>query len=153
MKFVVMAAALFIAGAIPAVATTSRAVLPVVSIGVYPGDTLTAEMVLDRELVVRAVALRSFAATRDAVVGKVARRALAAGQPIPLQSLRDPHAFKEGQSVTIVYGDGGLMIQGVAVALEPGVVGQQVRMRNAETGITVRGTVRGDGTVTMSDTR
>lgn len=152
MRNAIVALAFCLPSAGIAEAKDTRVTLPVTSVSVYPGDTLTADIVSDREMVVRGTLSRSIAASRDQVVGKVARRALPAGQAIPLHALREPYAFKEGQRVPIVFGDGALTIQSIGVALEPGVVGQTVSVRNAETGITLRGAVRGDGKVSVGDT-
>lgn len=137
--------------ACPARASGVKVVVPVTTVTVHPGDTLTGELVVDREIILRAPLSRIYAATRDAVVGKVARRTLPAGQPIVLHSVREPYLFKEGERVAIVYGRGGLVIRGAAIALEPGIQGGTVSARNLETGIVVRGVVHGDGHVRVGE--
>jgi flagella basal body P-ring formation protein FlgA len=120
---------------------------PVPSVAIQAGDTLSEDLVVERKLVANAVALRTHHTQRASVVGKVARRPLAAGAAIPLNALREAHAFKEGQRVEVEFAAGGLSIRGSAVALQPGIVGATVRVRNVDTGVVVSGTVRPDGSV------
>ncbi|MDZ4843307.1 MAG: flagellar basal body P-ring formation chaperone FlgA [Hyphomicrobium aestuarii] len=120
---------------------------PVPSASIQPGDALTEEMVIERNLIANDVARRTHYTSRDSVVGKVARRPLVAGAAIPLNALREPQVFKEGERVTVEFRDGGLNIRAVGLALQAGVVGQYVRVRNSDTGTIVTGIVRADGTV------
>lgn len=123
------------------------ATFPVPIASIRPGDTLTADMVVERKLVASGAAMRAHFTSRDSVVGKVARRPLAVGVAIPLNALRDAHVFKEGERVVVEYSSGSLSIRTLGVALQPGIVGQPVRVRNADTGVIVTGIARGDGTV------
>lgn len=120
---------------------------PVPSVAIRSGDTLTADMVVERKLVASGAAIRAHFTSQDKVVGKVARRPLAVGAAIPLNALRDAHVFKEGERVVVEYTSGGLSIRSMGVALQPGTVGQHVRVRNADTGVIVTGVARADGTV------
>lgn len=123
------------------------ATFPVPSASIRAGDTLTAEMIVERKLLASEAAMRAHFTTRESVVGKVARRPLPAGVAIPLNSLRDAHVFKEGERVVVEYSSGGLSIRTMGVALQPGIAGQPVRVRNADTGVIVTGIARSDGTV------
>ena len=47
----------------------------------------------------------------------------------------------------MIYIDGGLFITATGDALQDGVVGQTVKLRNEDSGVTVSGRVRADGAV------
>ena len=50
----------------------------------------------------------------------------------------------------MIYIDGGLTITANGDALQDGVVGQMVKLRNQDSGVTVSGRVRSDGAVIVS---
>jgi flagella basal body P-ring formation protein FlgA len=84
------------------------------------------------------------------VVGMMAVRTLLPGLSIPLAALSPPRLVRAGATVKMIYIDGGLTITATADALQDGVVGQTVKLRNEDSGITVSGRVRADGTVLVS---
>lgn len=131
----------------PARAEQETAVFVVPAVTVLPGETLTEEILVERKLFGNAIAKRSHFTSRDAVVGKVARRTLAAGAAIPTIAVGEARAFKEGERATLEFRDGGLSISAVGIALQPGFVGRPARVRNLDTGAIVTGTVREDGVV------
>lgn len=140
-------AALCLGGQCAQAGEPQPAIFPVPSVAIMVGETLRDELIVERRLVANAVALRTHHRTREAVVGKVARRPLAAGAAIPLNALREPLAFKEGDRVSIEFSAGGLSIRATGIALQPGVVGQSIRVRNPDTGVVLSGIVRSDGGV------
>jgi len=120
---------------------------PVPTVTIRAGEVLDDEMLMERRLVANQIALRTHYTSRDQVIGKVARRPLAAGAAIPMNALRDAYAFKEGERVVVEYTSGGLRIRGMAIALQPGVIGGSVRARNLDTGVVLNGVVQSDGRV------
>jgi len=118
---------------------------PVPSVTIQTGDVLNDDIVMERRLIANEVAIRTHFTSRSQVVGKVARRPLAAGAAIPVNALREPYAFKEGERIVVEYASGGLSIRGLAIALQPGIVGAAVRARNVDTGVVVNGVVHADG--------
>ena len=125
----------------------STASFPVPAVVIHAGDVLSDDMLVDRRLVANRIALRTHYTSRNQIVGKVARRPLAAGAAIPMNALREPYAFQEGERVVVEYASGGLSIRGIGTALQPGVVGSSVRVRNLDTGIIVNGVVQDDGRI------
>ena len=121
--------------------------VPVPALTLRPGELISNDNVADRQLVVSDAAARSFAISRDQVVGKVAKRALAAGVAIPLNALREPWLFKDGERISIVFGQSGLSMRGAGMAMQPGVAGETISVRNVDTGVVIRGVVQIDGTV------
>jgi flagella basal body P-ring formation protein FlgA len=146
MRLLLLAAALSLASA-AAAETTGLFLVPTVAI--QTGDTITDEMIGERRLIANAVALRTHVTARDEVVGKVARRPIRAGAAIPLNALQMPQVFKEGERVTLEFRHGGISIRGAGVALQTGIAGKAVRVRNADTGTIVSGIAQADGSVAV----
>lgn len=120
---------------------------PVPNVAIQVGETLTENLIVERRLVANPIALRTHHSSREGVIGKVALKRLAAGAAIPLNALRSSHVFKEGERVTVEFLSGALSIRTVGVALQPGVIGGPVKVKNIDTGTIVTGVVRSDGIV------
>ena len=93
------------------------AVFPALKVTVYPGETITPEMVVLMPAGHQSV-LGSIVTDKESVIGKMARRPLLPNQPIPRNALREPYAVQQGKTVSIVFQSGSITITGVAVALE-----------------------------------
>jgi flagella basal body P-ring formation protein FlgA len=128
-------------------ARASGMALPVPTVTILQGDVLADELVGEERFLVNARQVQGYFTSRDLVVGKVARRVLPAGHAIPINALREPWVFKEGERVPIVFAFGGLSIEATGIALEPGVAGKLISVRNSDTGLIVRGVVAESGRV------
>ncbi|MEO8652365.1 MAG: flagellar basal body P-ring formation chaperone FlgA [Hyphomicrobiaceae bacterium] len=142
-----MAAGLALVPAAATAAGPGATAMPVPTVTILQGDVLAEELVGEERFVADEKALRNYFTSRQAVVGKVARRVLPKGHAIPINALREPHLFKEGERVVLVFKTGGLSIEASGVALQPGVLGSQVNVRNADTGVVIRGLVQSNGSV------
>jgi len=71
---------------------------PVPRAVVYPGDTVADELLVPRAFIARTVARQTVFEAREAVIGKVARRTLLPGQPIPITYFGHIDSPKKGQS-------------------------------------------------------
>ena len=58
--------------------------------------------------------------------------------------------MRAGNKVRLLYVDGKLMITASGAALQDGFVGQTVKVRNEDSGVTLSGRVRSDGSVQVS---
>jgi flagella basal body P-ring formation protein FlgA len=87
---------------------------------------------------------------RADLVGKVARRTLLPGRPIPSIAVEEPRAVSTGGQVQLVYQQDGLIIVTTAQALQNGYVGQMVQVRNLDSGLVVSGVIQPDGAVRVS---
>lgn len=125
--------------------------MPVPTVTILQGDVLAEELVGEERFVASEKQLRNYFTSRDAVLGKVARRVLPKGHAIPINALREPHLFKEGERVVLVFTTGGLSIETSGVALQPGVVGSLVNVRNVDTGVVIRGQVQASGRVQVGE--
>jgi flagella basal body P-ring formation protein FlgA len=145
----VLAAAALLAVAVhPAVAQDLH--LPVPRATLYPGDVIGEEQLADRAFIAHTVARASVFEGREGLLGKVARRTLLPGQPIPLNAIRDPYVVMQGKAAMVVFEFGGLIITSHATALQNGGIGEVVSLRNNDSGAVIKGTVAADGTVRLA---
>ena len=124
--------------------------LPVPNITLYPGDVIGDNVLDDHTFPVRPGQGMAVYKQREGLVGKIARRTLLPGKPIPLNSVREADLISQGKMVTIIFQQGGLTITGQAVPLQAGRVGDLLSLRNADSGAIVKGIVQADGTVRVS---
>lgn len=147
------AALLALAGSPAALAQnagSSRAV-PVPTITIYPGETIKEGVIEMRNFSAHSLERAHVVADPPALIGKVARRTLLPGQLVPRNAIEEPQLVERGHSVRVVFAEAGMMIVGIASALEAGSVGEQVRARNLDSGVTIVGTVHPDGTLRVGE--
>jgi flagella basal body P-ring formation protein FlgA len=116
---------------------------------IYPGEIIADDRLVDAPLVAPAYS-GPVALSASDIVGMVAVRTLLPGQSIPMSAVSAPHAFRAGAEVKMIYIDGGLTITATGSALQDGVVGETVKVRNDDSGVTVSGRVRGDGAILVN---
>ena len=88
-----------------------------------------------------------FVEDRALIVGKVARLTLLPGHAIPFAGVSNRKVVANGAEVRLVYAEGGLLIMTTGAALQDGSIGDVVRVRNSDSGVTVSGAVQPDGSV------
>lgn len=149
MRVLAALAALCLLGfsSVAAEAQIVRRSMPVPTLTLYPGDTITADVVSEKRFRLRRKTAGSYILRKRDLEGKVARRMLVAGRPIPRNAIRDSNAVVEGTQVTLIYSVGGLVITGLGKAIQSGSVGQIISVQNVDSGRVVRGAVREDGAV------
>jgi flagella basal body P-ring formation protein FlgA len=130
-------------------ALASNLDLPVPRTTIYPGDTISADQLTERAFLAHTVTRSSVFDDRQALVGRVAKRTLLPGQPVPVNAIRDPYLVNAGKSSLVVFEQDGLTISTQAVALQNGVAGEVVTLRNPDSGVVIQGTVERDGTVRL----
>ena len=121
--------------------------LPVPTVTIYPGDNITTQVLRDRRFSDRFMALGGYLRDYEKLVGKVARRTLVRGKPIPTSAVRQPFAVRNGQVVTLQFKSGSLFIMTKAISLKSAAAGEFISTRNVDTGRTVMGMVQTDGSV------
>jgi flagellar basal body P-ring formation protein FlgA len=144
----IAAAAAMLMVAAPAKAQNVLAV-PVPTVTLYPGDTITAEQLTDRRFRLSSRNMQAVALTREIVVGKVARRTLVAGQLIPQNAVEELKIVKRGVPIRVVFAEQGLTIVAYAEPLQSGAIGEMIRVRNLDSGTVIVGTVQADGSITV----
>lgn len=130
----------------PAIAAPD-VILTVPASTINAGDVITEDMLEERPFTVANAQRYPMAASRSALVGKVAKRMLVAGNPIATFAVTEAKLVTRGVATTIIFQEGGLHIRGQAMPLESGVVGASVRLKNQDSGHVITGIVQADGTV------
>jgi flagellar basal body P-ring formation protein FlgA len=141
------AGALLFCGSLAAAAGVE---LPVPTITIYPGDLIGETLLTDRSFELAPSETMPVHKQRNGLVGKIARRTLLPGKPIPLNAVTEADVVRQGKPVTIVFQAGGLTISGQAIALTGGRVGDLLSLRNVDSGTVIKGIVQADGTVRVS---
>lgn len=115
---------------------------------IYPGDELDGGNVEVRSLsdFPRSGTAAGYAKSPGDIAGKVARRTLLSGQPIPMNALRGKAVVVQGRTYAMQYRSANLLITGTGVPLQSGALGELINVRNPDTGIVVKARV-GDGQV------
>ena len=86
----------------------------------------------------------------EAIVGKVLRYNVGVGQPVLENMLLQPEIIRYGQAVTLVAMGAGIRLTALGSAMENGRTGQNILVRNIQSGKVVRGTVDADGQVVVA---
>lgn len=92
----------------------------------------------------------SFTSAAD-VIGQQAMRTLLPGLPLAEGMVTRPSAVQRGERVRLMSNIGGLEISVTAEALEPGTIGQRIRVRNQESKRIVTARVSGAGEVIIDE--
>ena len=116
---------------------------------IYPGDVIRDDMLTDNPGAVRDSG-GPYATSREVVVGKTARMTLLPGHAIAFASLTNRKLVANGKDVTLIFEQDGLTIVTTGSALQDGMIGDMVRVRNSDSGVTVSGAVQADGSVKVT---
>jgi flagella basal body P-ring formation protein FlgA len=143
------AAAVLVCLAAPALAQQTAVVATHV---IYPGQTVTFDALEEVPLRRKLDNVTAIALTPDEVEGKVARRTLLPGRLIPISSVREPYLVEAGAPVHVMLVQGALTISLSGMPLQPGAVGDLIKVRNLDSGAVFMGTVMADGTIRVGAT-
>lgn len=151
-RFVLAAAVAAAAGQFCAASSlAAEAIIPTPRITIYPGDRLDDSVLDDMEAPLDAGARRGVVESRKDLVGKIARRTLLPGQPIPTIGVDNPRLITIGTLVKIVFSEDGLTITALGMAMQAGAAGDLIRVRNQDSNLVVVGVVQPDGTVKVNE--
>jgi flagellar basal body P-ring formation protein FlgA len=139
--------ALVVGCACPAVA--EEALIPTPKAVIYPGDIILDQMLADVPDAARDGS-GPFITSRSLIVGKAARLTLLPGHAIPFSGVSNRKLVSNGAEVKLVFSEGGLVITTSGSALQDGSIGDVVKVRNDDSGVTVTGAVQPDGSVQVS---
>lgn len=133
---------------LPVGAIAKTVIMPAPVAVIYPGQKIEPGSLSEEEFEVNASTNVDLYALKDEqLVGKVAVNTLLPGRAIALNAVREPYLVRRGLPTVLIFNSGGLVIQAVGTALEPGSAGDFIRVRNADSGKIVSGTVMTDGSV------
>ncbi|MEB2848240.1 flagellar basal body P-ring formation chaperone FlgA [Endobacterium cereale] len=113
---------------------------------IYPGEEISPGSLNTVEVTNPNLA-GDYAQTVEEVTGMITNRTLLPGRTILVSSLRIPYLVKRGTSVRLTFGIGNMTISASGSPLQNGSVGDVIRVRNIDSGLSVSGTVMADGTV------
>jgi flagella basal body P-ring formation protein FlgA len=145
----VAAALVVLAFARAAVAEERR--LPVPAVTIHPGDVIKDEMITERGFAPNLLGVAQFIEARPTLVGRMARRTLLPGHPIPSNAVEDPWTIARGTIVKVIVEDSGLSIVTYGSAMQSGAAGAIIQVRNSDTGVIIRGVVQPDGSIKVVD--
>lgn len=140
-------AAAFAAVAVFASQPANADILPVPSVTIYPGDIVNDGMLADRQYPDGTAARYPVVASRDEIVGKVARRTLLPGKAIPNNSVAQPDLVTRGALTRAIYEDGTLAMETTVMPLQNGGLGALIQVRNIDSGKVIVGVVQADGSI------
>jgi flagella basal body P-ring formation protein FlgA len=129
------------------VAMAEERILPVPAVTIYPGDTINESMLKDRTFPENYRYRTAVIESPRVLVGKMARRTLLPGEPIPMNAVDDPKLVTRGVQTQIMFEEGGLSIMGTGIPLQSGTLGETVQVKNADSGRIITGRVQSDGRI------
>jgi flagella basal body P-ring formation protein FlgA len=133
------------------VAAAEEKRLPVPAVSIRAGELIRDDMITERIFAPNVLGVAIFIEGRQVLVGRMARRALLPGQPIPTNSVEDPFTIARGAMVKVVVEDSGLSIVTYGSAMQSGTPGALIPVRNTDTGVIIRAIIQPDGTVKVAD--
>lgn len=139
------------AGLLAAPASAQTRMMPTPVITIYPGETIKDGVIAQREFAAAAIGDLPVIEAPGALIGKVARRTLLPGQLIPRNAVEDARLVERGSTVQAVFNEDGLTIVAIASPLQSGGLGDLVRARNLDSGVTIVGRVQADGTIRVGE--
>jgi len=134
-------------GATGRTATAEERILPVPSVTIYPGDTISESMLKDRSFPENYRYRTAVVESPRVLAGKTARRTLLPGEPIPMNAVDDPKLVTRGVQAQILFEEGGLSIMGIGIPLQSGTMGETVQVKNVDSGRIITGRVQADGRI------
>jgi flagella basal body P-ring formation protein FlgA len=102
------------------------------------------EILRESDFVVRQIRVSRagvYASRASEVLGRSLKKNLSQGETIPLNSVADVSIINKGKTVTIMANDAGLRVEAKGEALENGVLGDSIRVRNIASKIVVSAVV------------
>jgi flagellar basal body P-ring formation protein FlgA len=148
-RSVLKAAIVLFTAAFAASSLAQETLVPTPKAVIYPGDIILDEMLADVPNPARDGS-GPFVNLRSLIVGKAARLTLLPGHAIPFSGVSNRKLVSNGAEVKLVFSEGDLVIMTTGSALQDGSIGDIVRVRNDDSGVTVTGAVQPDGSVQVS---
>jgi flagella basal body P-ring formation protein FlgA len=127
--------------------------LPVPAVTLYPGDEITRATLSEKFFYFDPDRPLPVVEDPRRLLGKVARRTLVAGKPVPRHGIAEPDLVARGRPVEARFRRPGLVLSTTVVPLADGAAGEWVRARNPQTGRVVEGVVTRAGTLVVSPRR
>ncbi len=124
-------------------------VVPVPRAVIYGGQTISDADLVEKSFSQETLNAAGFIAARADAVGRVARRALLPGQPIPEGWTKAADVVKQGRAAKVVVEDGELSIVAIAIPLQSAAPGEVVSFQSPDGGAVLKGIAQDDGSIRM----
>lgn len=125
--------------------------VPAPTVVIYPGDIIRESMLVDIDLRDLVRASGHIVESRAELIGKAAKRTLLPGAAIASTWVESPRAIANGAQVRVIFREDGLTILSSASAMQAGAIGDTIRLRSGDGGLTISGVILPDGTVQVGD--
>lgn len=123
--------------------------IPVLNKTMKNGDIVTARDIEWADRKKRNIQ-HSMVLSAEELLGKTPRRIAMHGEPLQEKDLEMPRIVERGESVTIIYADGPILLTAKGRALQDGAKGEAVRVVNTTSSRPIEGLVSDIGTVTVT---
>ena len=123
-------------------------ILPVPSVTIYPGDTINESMLKDRTFPENYRYRTAVVESPRVLAGKMARRTLLPGEPIPMNAVDDPKLVTRGiPGADHLRGGRPVHHGNVGIPLQSGTLGETIQVKNVDSGRIITGRVQADGRI------
>jgi len=110
---------------------------------IYPGDMITADALVQRQVRVSSGNMAVFGENPKDLIGKMARRTLLRNEYVPRSAVREQDA--------VLHNSESLSIVGEGIAQKAGAVGDVISVRNTATGVMFKARVQADQTLAVDE--
>lgn len=124
---------------------------PTPAMVIYPGDVIRESMLVDTDVRDLSRGTGNYIERRAELIGKAAKRTLLPGMAISPAWVESPRAVANGAQVRVIFREDGLTIVSSAAALQPGAIGDTIRLRSNDGGMTIVGVIQADGSVQVGE--
>jgi flagella basal body P-ring formation protein FlgA len=118
---------------------------------IYPGDVITADALVERQVLRSPDSGPVFGENPNDIVGKISRRTLLRGELIPNSAVRNKDLVIQGRPYKLIYNSQFVSIVGTGIPLQSASVGETVNVRNPDTGLVIKARVEPDQTLAVDD--
>lgn len=125
--------------------------LPVPRTTIHPGDEIRDDLIVENRFPAATAQRFAVIDNRRDLKGKLARRTLLPGQPIPINAVAAPMLVKRGEPARLIFREAGLSIVTLVNPMQSGGSGDVVKVRNSDSGVMVIGTVQPDGSILVGN--
>lgn len=130
-----------------AAASDSERMIPVPTVTIHMGDVIDETMLKERGYPAEARFRVGVVESSRQLVGRMARRTLQAGEPVPRSAIEERRVVIRGVPTSILFEEGALSITGIGIPQQNGVSGQMLQVKNLDSGRMITGRAQDDGTI------
>ncbi len=125
--------------------------LPVPVRTILPSETLQESDFSTKDFIVNDSIKRNYLLNTKSIDRTVAIRVLTAGKPVALRFIKRKADARKGQAALARFVSGGIEIQGYLVPEQDGAAGEVIKVKNAQTGVSLLAVVSEDGTLVVGE--